>query len=141
MKGWQVLALGAALVAIGGNMTNEETTAPGGDRVKRIAEAIAVAEGFGRVGAIPTVRNNPGNIRDNSLPGAPIGTYASLAAGWAALYRQVGGMLGGSGLYPRGWSLEQVAQRYTGEARYMDWAVNVARVLGVSTKIIFSEIQ
>lgn len=110
------------------------------DRVKRIAQAISVAEGYGIPGAIPTVRNNPGNIRDNSLPGAPVGTYQTAEDGWNALYRQVARMLAGSSLYPKHWTLEEVAKRYTGEAAYMNWARNVARILGVSTKIVFSEI-
>lgn len=107
--------------------------------IKRIAEAIAKAEGFGVPGAIPTIRHNPGNIRSLVAP-YPIATYSSDAAGWAALYKQVTRMVAGSALYPKGWTIEQVAQRYTGEARYMDWANNVARELGVSTKTVFSEL-
>lgn len=136
MLPWKPIALGAALVAVAGR--DYSTGAPG--RVQRIAQAIAKAEGFGVAGAIPTLRNNPGNIRDTSIPGRPIATYPSLAAGWDALYRQVARMLAGSSLYPRGWTLAQVAQRYTGETRYMDWATNVARFLNVPTSIVFSEI-
>ena len=109
-------------------------------RIKRIAEAIAQAEGFGPPHNLTTRNNNPGAIRDNSLPGAPIKIYPSLAEGWNALYRQVSGMLKGSALYPVTWTLEQVAARYTGEVAYMNWARNVARVLGVPTNIVFSEI-
>jgi hypothetical protein len=107
--------------------------------IKRIAEAIAKAEGFGVPGAIPTIRHNPGNIRSLQAP-YPIATYSSDAEGWAALYKQVGRMVAGSALYPKGWTIEQVAQRYTGEARYMDWARNVARELGVPTTTVFSEL-
>lgn len=110
------------------------------ERVKRISEAIARAEGFGVPGAIPTVRNNPGNIRDFKQTGAPVGTYSSPAEGWNALYRQVERMLAGSSLYPKNWTLAQVAQRYTGEAAYMNWANNVSRFLGVPVDIVFSEI-
>lgn len=136
---WRVAGIGIALVVVAGR----NVSLPGGaagDRVRRIAQAIARAEGYGVPGAIPTVRNNPGNIRDNSKPGAPVGTYPTAAAGWDALYKQVSRMLAGSNLYPKGWTLEQVAERYTGEVRYMDWARNVARFLNVSTKIVFSEI-
>jgi hypothetical protein len=132
-----LLAFG--LVAIGGKQLTPERVITN-SRVKRIAEAIARAEGFGVKGAIPTLRNNPGNIRDNSKPGSPVGTYVSIKAGWEALYNQVSRMLAGNSLYPRGWTLAQVAKRYTGESRYMDWANNVARFLGVSTSIVFSEI-
>jgi hypothetical protein len=136
---WRAIGMGAALVVVGGKQLTPGGAAPS-DRVQRIAQAIARAEGYGVVAAIPTVRNNPGNIRDNSLPGSPIATYPSAAAGWAALYAQVSKMLAGSSLYPRGWTLEQVAQRYTGEAAYMNWARNVARFLNVPTSIVFSEI-
>lgn len=116
------------------NTTGDATT-----RVKRIAEAIARAEGYGVPNAIPTVRNNPGNIRSLDPP-YPIATYPTVQAGWDALYRQVARMLAGSSLYPPHWTLEQVAARYTGESAYMDWARNVARFLGVPTTIVFSRI-
>lgn len=107
--------------------------------LERIARAIAKAEGYGVPGAIPTVRNNPGNIRSLTAP-YPVATYASPEEGWAALYRQVGRMLAGSALYPADWTIEQVAKRYTGEAQYMNWARNVASELGVPTTAIFSQL-
>jgi len=118
------------------------------DRVRRIAEAIAVAEGFAFPGApqtspanIPNSRKNPGNIRDMSKPpDYPVKTFATVEDGWNALYRQVEGMLKGSSLYPKTWTISQVAQRYTGEAAYMNWASIVAQRLGVSTDAVFSEL-
>jgi hypothetical protein len=104
-----------------------------------MARAIARAEGFGVPGAIPTVRHNPGNIRMLSAP-FDIATYESDADGWAALYRQVSLMLyGGSRVYSPDMPLSEVARLYTGEARYMDWAWNVARVLGVTPDTPFAE--
>lgn len=50
------------------------------------ASAIAVAEGFGVPGAIPTVRNNPGNLK---LSGNTITTFPTEQAGWDALRRQL----------------------------------------------------
>lgn len=137
MKPWKAIGLGVALVVVAGR---DSVTTGAPDRVRRIAQAIARAEGYGVSGAIPTVRNNPGNIRDTTLPGQPIATYPTVTAGWEALYQQVRRMLAGSSLYPKGWTLAQVAQRYTGEIRYMDWANNVARFLGVSASIVFSDI-
>jgi hypothetical protein len=110
----------------------------GGDRVHRVALAISVAEGYGVPNAIPTVRNNPGNIRSAS---GPIAYYPTIEAGWEALYKQVRGMLDGtSRYYPAHFNLEQVAKVYTGEAAYMNWARIVADKLGVATTITFSRI-
>jgi hypothetical protein len=115
-------------------------TVSGTDRVRRIAEAIAVAEGYGKPGQIPTVRNNPGNIRSSVAP-YPVATYGSPEEGWNALYRQVTGMINGtSPYYPIDATLTEVAKTYTGEAAYMNWANNVARILNVPLDIVFSEI-
>jgi hypothetical protein len=50
------------------------------------ASAIAIAEGFGVPGAIPTVRHNPGNLK---LDGQTITTFPNDEAGWEALRRQL----------------------------------------------------
>ena len=99
-------------------------------KIRRIAEAIARAEGYGVPGAIPTVRNNPGNIKDSS---GAIKTYPTVGDGWDALYRQVTLMLTGeSRWYKPEMTIAEVARIYTGEASYMDWARNVASILGVT---------
>ena len=99
-------------------------------KIRRIAEAIARAEGYGVPGAIPTVRNNPGNIKDAS---GRIRTYPTVGDGWDALYRQVLLMLTGeSRWYRPEMTIAEVARIYTGESTYMDWARNVARILGVT---------
>lgn len=140
---WPLFIMGVVYMAL-----SRKTVAT--DRVRRIAEAIAVAEGFAFPGApqtnpanIPNSRNNPGNLTDSSKPvGSPqwIRTFATKEDGWAALYKQVEGMLKGSSLYPKTWTIEQVAQRYTGEAAYRNWSTIVARRLGVSPSTVFSEI-
>lgn len=107
-------------------------------KIRRIAEAIAVAEGYGKPGAIPTVRNNPGNIRDST---GAIATFATPAEGWAALYRQVLLMLTGeSRFYRPDMTLAEIARIYTGEAEYMNWARNVARQLGVTPETRLIEV-
>lgn len=133
MKTWQYLTIGAVILAL------SKTAGTSADaRVVRMAQAIARAEGYGVPGAIPTLRNNPGNIRSTTQP-YEIRSYPSIQDGWEALYRQVARMLSGSSLYPATWTIEQVAQRYTGEATYMNWARNVASFLGVSTTTVFSK--
>lgn len=138
---WPIFILGVVYMALSRKQVAS-------DRVKRIAEAIAVAEGFAFPGApqtspanIPNSRRNPGNIRDMQRPpDYPVKTFATKEAGWDALYRQVEGMLKGSALYPADWTIEQIARRYTGEAAYMNWARIVAQRLGVPTDAVFSEL-
>jgi hypothetical protein len=99
-------------------------------KIRRIAQAIARAEGYGVPGAIPTVRNNPGNIKG---PDGVIRTYSTPEEGWQALYRQVLLMLTGeSRFYKPEMTIAEIARIYTGEAQFMNWARNVSRVLGVT---------
>jgi hypothetical protein len=107
-------------------------------KIRRIAEAIAKAEGYGRPGAIPTVRNNPGNIKG---PDGVIRTYRTPEEGWAALYRQVTMMFTGeSRFYRPDMTIAEIARIYTGEARYMDWAWNVSKFLGVKPETRLIEV-
>lgn len=125
MRAWHWITIGAVLLATSKTLGPVTT-----EQVKRIAFAISKAEGYGVPGAIPTVRNNPGNIRSLKPP-YDIATYPSVEAGWAALYRQITLMLAGtSAMYKPTMTLAEVARVYTGEARYMDWARNVAYYLG-----------
>jgi len=60
-----------------------------------LAYLIAKEEGFGKPGAIPTVRHNPGDLRhspDSQHPGDPnaIGTIDTDAHGWGNLERDLG---------------------------------------------------
>ena len=60
----------------------------------RLAQLIAKEEGFGIPGAIPTVRNNPGDLRHSphsSHPGDPnaVGTIDTVEHGWEDLERQL----------------------------------------------------
>ena len=60
----------------------------------RLAQLIAKEEGFGLAGKIPTLRNNPGDLRHSphsqhpSDPNA-VGTIGTLEDGWADLERQL----------------------------------------------------
>jgi len=77
----------------------------------RLAQLIALNEGFGIPGAIPTVRNNPGDLRHGpheQHPNGPndIGTVDTVEDGWADLERQLE-------LYAhRGFTLRQLAYTY-----------------------------
>ena len=123
MRAWRWLTLGVALYIM--------LRVSAGSKVERIARAIAAAEGYGVTGAIPTVRNNPGNIKGSD---GIIKTFQSVSEGWDALYHQVTLMLTGrSSFYVPTMTLAEIARIYTGEAAYMNWAANVARILGVTT--------
>ncbi len=61
----------------------------------KLAQLIGRMEGYGIPGAIPTLRNNPGDLRHSPHSAHPandsdaIGNIASPAAGWADLERQL----------------------------------------------------
>lgn len=103
------------------------TTTTGSSQVQAIANAISVAEGYGQPGAIPTVRNNPGDL----VSGGQIATYPTAQAGWDALYSQINAMISGSSAYYNPnmtWS--QIGAIYAQDPSGT-WASNVATVLGV----------
>lgn len=90
------------------------------------AQAIATAEGYGVPDAIPTVRNNPGDLR---WTGADITTFDTPEAGWNALYRQLDLIrTGATGLYSVDMSIGAMAQVYTA-TEASAWAANVAGAL------------
>jgi len=100
------------------------------DRVRRIAAAIAIAEGYWVPGSIPNRRNNPGNLTNPRT--GQIRTFASAEEGWRALYRQIERILSGeSPLYPANGTIRQISRIYTATDQDA-WARNVARALGVS---------
>lgn len=61
----------------------------------KLARLIAREEGFGKPGAIPTIRNNPGDLRHSphsTHPGGDqnaIGTIDTVEYGWEDLERQL----------------------------------------------------
>jgi len=62
--------------------------------VSKLAQLIAKEEGYGIPGAIPTVDNNPGDLRHSPHSSHPvdpnsIGVVDSAADGWADLERQL----------------------------------------------------
>lgn len=103
--------------------------------IRKIAEAIAHAEGYYVQGSIPSRYNNPGDLTAD-ITGKAVGQYGMYMVygtpqdGWDALYKQVRLMFGGSRIYNPLMTIREVAQRYT--ATQQDaWAANVAAHLGV----------
>lgn len=120
------------------------------DFVNRFAEAIAKAEGFYVADSVPARAHNPGDLTDDgdvglgfiqtSGPfGAKITVYASDEDGWNALRHKVRRMLNGaSSVYSLGLTIMEMAIKYSGSA---DWAFNVAKSLGVDTRMTLAELS
>jgi hypothetical protein len=105
-------------------------------RVKRLADAIEHAEGYGVPGARPTRNQNPGDLTSD-LIGKAVGwdgsfpIYATYADGRANLETEVEMMLDGtSSIYDPTMSISEVAALYT-TTQQAAWATNVAGYLGV----------
>ncbi len=109
------------------------------DVVRRIANAIAIAEGYYVAGSLPHRRNNPGSIVDPAT--GQLRQYPSPEAGWDALYWQVERMLSGeSPYYPRGITLRQAAVIYTGNDNPEGWARTVSQHTGIPLDAVLAEI-
>ena len=116
--------------------------------VERFAHAIAKAEGYGMKHVIPTRYHNPGDlkaVKGFTYPGQiGIGKgrhviFANDAAGWNALYYQIGKMVSGeSRHYLPSMTIEQVARKYAGNWR--QWSTNVAHNLGVPANTTLAEV-
>jgi hypothetical protein len=78
----------------------------------KLAYLISKMEGFGIPGAIPTVRNNPGDLEhapgETHPPDAPdsVGSFATPEEGWERLEEQL------QEDAARGWTLEQFVYTY-----------------------------
>ena len=104
--------------------------------IRRMAEAIAYAEGFYAAGTpIPKRLNNPGDLKRSSVPN--VGTdaaghleFATIADGWEALHRQLQLIVDGrSRVYTLDMTIAQMAAKYAEGST--QWAANVSRRLGV----------
>jgi hypothetical protein len=91
--------------------------------LKALAKAISFAEGYGIPGAIPTDRNNPGDLK---LSAGTITTFATPAEGWAALYHQLGLIASGaSNYYQLDMSIGDMGRVWTATEQSA-WSSNVA---------------
>lgn len=95
--------------------------------IRDLAQAIAVAEGFGVANALPTLRNNPGDLS----PDGYVATYATPQDGWNALYDQLARIADGRGDiygYRADMSFAQLAAVWTATEQTA-WASNVVNAL------------
>lgn len=117
---WIVVA--AILAGVAVIMTKGTTTRARSGSFFAFANAIAHAEGYGVPGAIPTVRNNPGDLK---LAGDAITTFATPADGWEALYRQLDRIqTGNTAYYQPTMTIGQVARVWTATEQTI-WTNNV----------------
>jgi hypothetical protein len=119
-----IAAILVAIVIVVERMTKGTTARNRSGSFFAFANAIASAEGFGVPGAIPTVRNNPGDLKLPSSGGA-ITTFATPADGWEALYKQLDLIRSGSSsFYDPDMSVAQVAGVWTA-TQQSEWLTNV----------------
>jgi hypothetical protein len=118
--------------------------------VKKIAVAIATAEGFYVNGSLPQRANNPGDLESGDIGHGLLDNktvYASVSDGWEALYRQVQAMLNNSSaIYGPTWTIQDVANEYVSGQQNPTtdstaWAQNVANTLGVDVDTQIGQIS
>lgn len=127
---------------------------PTEEKIKAFAEAIAFAEGFGKVGAIPTRSHNPGDLRPpngeihywSGQTGIDAGhaVFMDDNAGWLALYRQVRLMAEDrSNFYDLTMPITQVGKIYAESDTFANgvgpWAKNVSARLGIKPETMLGE--
>lgn len=105
--------------------------------VQPVANAIALAEGFNVPGSVPQRSNNPGDLflgdKGSGLAANGETVFASITAGWNALYNQVVLMLDGqSSHYSPSQTFSQIASIYTGGDNPSGWATTVSGALGLT---------
>lgn len=107
------------------------------DGIKRMAQAIARAEGFYVAGSVPQRAHNPGDLKVPGWTGPTLGdnisVFATDDAGWNALYRQLYLILTGqSAYYNLDMTIADMARTWTA-TQQSAWGSNVAAALGVPT--------
>lgn len=105
-------------------------------KINALATAIGKAEGFGIPGAIPTIRDNPGDIEERGV----VKTFENIAAGESALYAQIKKIVDGtSKYYNLSMSWYDFAATWTGRDNWTSWAETVASQLGVNPNSTLAE--
>lgn len=104
--------------------------------VRRLAFAIARAEGFGVPGAVPTRAHNPGDLKIPNWTGPVTGAegisvFATDADGWTQLYRQLLRIVHGrSHVYTLDMTIWEMGIKWT-DTHQSAWSHIVAETLGV----------
>jgi hypothetical protein len=115
------------------------------ENVRKIAEAIAYAEGFYTAGSRPARNHNPGDMTEDLIGKAvgtdgPFAVYASDADGFENLYAQINKWLNGTSSHATADStISDISQFYTADNQ-TTWATNVANRLGVSLDTPIKEV-
>jgi len=104
--------------------------------IRDLAKAIAYAEGFGKLGTVPTRAHNPGDIKVPSWTGEKTGeegitVFPDDETGWHYLYDELFLIKNGqSHVYNIEMTLEEFANKWT-DTQSGDWLANVlARLAG-----------
>lgn len=105
--------------------------------VQMLSRAIAHAEGFFVHGSLPQHINNPGDLeRGNQGHGVHNGKtiYATPEEGWAQLEHECTLILTGQSHYIKpAMTFDQMAAIYTGNDHAKEWAMVVAKQVGLKT--------
>jgi hypothetical protein len=104
--------------------------------IPSLAFAISIAEGFGIVGAIPTLANNPGDLELGDIGFGTLGygitIYESFADGCRALYHELDLILtNNSSYYSTSMTFTQLARTWTGNDNAIEWADTVCGILKI----------
>jgi hypothetical protein len=116
-------------------------------KIQQLANAIAFAEGFGKLGAVPTDFHNPGDLGPGDVGtaypsvfkgGSNVSQLPDDATGWAALTGKLSAIFNGrSSVYSPTMTIEEMGQKYAGDSK--SWSSNVAKYLGISPKTTLAE--
>jgi len=115
-------------------------------KVKELAHAIAMAEGYFIRGTIPNRYHNPGDITSSSRHAYPgqVGLskrgyviFKNSDYGWQALYDQIQRVIDGTSTrYTQSMTFRQIAKVY---AEDRQWAKKVCSILGITPQTTFEE--
>jgi hypothetical protein len=119
-------------------VASDQDTWPGGDAVWDVARAIAVAEGYGKTGAAPTLMHNPGDISDGGGTfgyeyhgGSNVTKFPDDITGWTWLYNKLNNIRNGkSTKYSNNMTWNELAHTWAGN--WQNWLNNVTRELHVA---------